>query len=712
MPQRAQQLNANADNATLAAGVTRFAAYNGRLGGAVGTLLTAENQTQVRIRNIAIVENLLVRVDTNSTSSASTVRTRVGGANGNLSVSIGAGASGEFEDSPGTPDNLVDGDQVNYQMINGGGGSLTLTVLGVTFGTFVNMVSMIMVTGSSAITRGSTVFHPVNGTILPQATESERQYTIRFATDLDRLTYFLSSNATGNGGTGRLRVNTADGNNNISYAGGATGEFEDITNTDTLAAADIIDYETDVAGGGMPNDITLQKIQMRMTTAPTNSQISMSSEGGIGTISGLVRFYTIMGTALTAATEAFAQCKIRGGQYNAENLFVRVNANSLDASATIRTRIDGADGNLVVTFTTTLTGIQEDQVNLDLLDPAAEVNYEIDTSAAGAGSITPDIIVIQLQLLENINAKQIRTSMYSSRALGSTRQVPGKVTEPFRSFFVKAPGEPAVVVPTININTIFMSTTMYSTYDRSFRRLLPGIVTEPFESFVTMPDILTHVSPNVRTELVLMATTMYSTYARGHRRLMPGVVTEPFRSFRTQVESVTENVRTANVFMATTMYSTYAREHRRLLPGVITEPFVSFRTPVPGEPPPATININTIFMATSMYSTYARGVRRLLPEAVEMFPRTFFTEGPPPAISVSLVFPRMPKIVDIVREPYRTFFTNPPPPAISVFLLLPRMPKILEGMRDRNRTFFIVIPGGAPVVVRVRYLGDGIAITF
>ena len=578
---RVIQITASALANNIVAGNTSFAGLGGH------STNSLELNARTRVFNTLTWRNLYVRVVTNATTAASTVISRRNGANGNQSVTVGSGATGEFEDTVNT-DSLTDGNQANYQFVAGTGGNVSWSVFSSILEQTTTMTSVVRGEGPEFLERGTTNYSVVAGNTDTSTTESERQYTIRTAGTSSRLQFRLSLNATANGGTVTFRLNGAAGNQSVSFAGGATGDFEDSVNTDTLAAGDEIDYELDINGGGMPDNVNFTHVQTRLEVSESEGNSYLAIAGGTFLQpDGNIRFVTSSGDIDDTPTESRTQTKVRGitgGVLNAINFFVRVFANSLDGNMVYRHRINAGDGNLIVTVGSGATGAFEDQTNTDTLIDDDEINYEHDGTGSTVGVIEHSVIAIQLQVVsDNIHSKFLRTTMYSALGARSERRlVPGIVTEPFRSFYLPTPGPAAA--PTININTIFMSTTMYSTYDRAFRRLLPGIVTEPFRSF---------------------------------------------------------------------------------------------RLPLIGQVPP-TININTIFMGTTMYSTYARGVRRLLPGAAETFPKSFFTKGPPPAISVFILFPRMPMIPEIISE--------------------------------RNRTFFIIIPGGA--VVRVRYLGDGIAITF
>ena len=75
-------------------------------------------------------KNLFVRVITNTRVDATTVSTRKGGADANLNISIGAAATGTFEDTVNT-DSFLAADLHQYRVSVGvGAGTVTITIIG------------------------------------------------------------------------------------------------------------------------------------------------------------------------------------------------------------------------------------------------------------------------------------------------------------------------------------------------------------------------------------------------------------------------------------------------------------------------------------------------------------------------------------------------------------------------------------------------------
>ena len=75
--------------------------------------------TQILYRSPGTLSKLYVRVTANSNVGSVTLRVRKNGANGNMFVTIPAGATGAFEDTVNT-DTVAAGDKLNYQSTTGG----------------------------------------------------------------------------------------------------------------------------------------------------------------------------------------------------------------------------------------------------------------------------------------------------------------------------------------------------------------------------------------------------------------------------------------------------------------------------------------------------------------------------------------------------------------------------------------------------------------
>ena len=185
------------------------------------------------------------------------------------------------------------------------------------------------------------------------------------------------------GGTGG--INGANGNIAMQYNASATGLVEDATNTDAVVDTDEANWMWDQGGGSGTITMRIAKIEISGTD---QYPILMGNAADVQN-AGLTWYHPISGRAHPSeTTEADAQAKSNGA-LSLSDLYGYVSAFSLIAGElTVRTRINGADGNLVLAFSA--TGQLADTSNSDSVADDDEVNYSFVTGGV-AGAVTPRV---------------------------------------------------------------------------------------------------------------------------------------------------------------------------------------------------------------------------------------------------------------------------------------------------------------------------------
>lgn len=345
----------------------------------------AEADTQNRARSAYTLSDLLVRVINNSVTAASTVRSRVNGANGNQSVSIGASATGVFEDITNT-DTIASGDLINSQLVVGSTGTeIELSIVSYTLEDATATTYILVAFGTEPRPRGQTRFMAVGGRTDPFSFEFNNDYNLRVDTTFSNLRIFVSSNGIQDPSTLTFRIAGANGNQSISIGASASGEFEDITNNDVVSANTLIAHQL-ITGAGQSGDpsLVLEQVQLKGdgVDRPT---LRMGSAVGQG--DGLIRFVGMEAPNLAEGVESATQLDVRH-VYDVRNLFVKGSSNTLNGATTFTLRQNGVDTILSVSIGATASGNFEDITNEVALDATDEINTEIDTTASTAGSIT------------------------------------------------------------------------------------------------------------------------------------------------------------------------------------------------------------------------------------------------------------------------------------------------------------------------------------
>lgn len=231
-----QFVSANDGNPAYSASTTSYQFLSGDVG-----VDTTENRVKMQIDVPGKFRNFQVLVAVNTRSTTNTFRTRVNNANGNQLLSVTSGSTGLFEDVSNN-DVVVAFDDVNYEVVIGSGsGNLGPRTMSITFVTTgeekSNVFASIM--GGQSKTAGQTLNSCIGGMIaVAISTEATVQQDTNFNFTATRLKCYINTNPFSGTSTFKFRKNGADGNQTISIGAGATGFFEDTTNSDICLGTD------------------------------------------------------------------------------------------------------------------------------------------------------------------------------------------------------------------------------------------------------------------------------------------------------------------------------------------------------------------------------------------------------------------------------------------------------------------------------------------
>ena len=347
---------------------------------------SSEAQVQRTVREAGTYSKLCTKIFTNGITASSSVVFRKNGANGNQSITIPASTTGEFEDASNT-DAVVAGDLVNTLFVAGGSGTSVRPN---------SIVSLFAATSQTAnhhaqqsytlSTASTTFFVKIVGAAAtnPGTTEANQQLKAKAAGTWRNLNVIVFTNGRGTATDFGTRINGANGSMSVSVPGGATGQFEDTTNDDTIAVDDLIcRYATTGTGGGSINAIVAQTFETTdgstLLAAGFNAQtVNFGSTWYLG-VAG------VPGNVVTTEAEASHRLQLSAvlSQY-----VVRVSTNTLNAATSWRLRVNGADGNGSISIPSSTTGWFEDASNNDTVAATDLLCYQLDTTASGSGALT------------------------------------------------------------------------------------------------------------------------------------------------------------------------------------------------------------------------------------------------------------------------------------------------------------------------------------
>lgn len=257
--------------------------------GAFAGVQSAANQgtTENRFQNYASVAGtmsaLYSNVVVNGRSSTSTVRSRVGGANGNMTLSITAGATGLFQDT-GNSDTLAAGDLMNYSMTNGTGtGNIEYRLISTEFSNSSNSALVAWAHGDTGLVQAHalTAYISVGAwNSTSDGTETGVRSQAIAAFTASKLSVRLDSNNNNGTSTITLRANAADTTLLVSIGAGVSGRINDLVNTPAIALNDLLTFGI-VTGGTAGNIFDLRTITFAATYASSASLKDIMKCGGV-----------------------------------------------------------------------------------------------------------------------------------------------------------------------------------------------------------------------------------------------------------------------------------------------------------------------------------------------------------------------------------------------------------------------------------------------
>lgn len=362
--------------------------------GDVRTTLTTEAWAQALARDSYTLSDLFVRVKTNALTGATTIKSRIGGADGNQVISIGAAATGAFTDAVNT-DSLVSGNLFCTQAVTAAGGTeIIFTIFSYILSTASNTTPILAASGGYYQWPYANQYPTIGGDardVNGYPTEASAYYKFRVSAILSNLRVYVGQNSASSTTTIKSRINAANGNQALSVGATATGSFEDAVNTDSIVIGNNVNLHLNYPSSG--NSFQISIFQLKSTSA--GKQVLLNAPfPGREIADGLTRYLAIEGRLEEATSEGNTQLTARA-VFTAKNMYVNVYDNDLNGATTLRMRKNGGDGNLLVSMPAATAGQFEDLVNSDSFIATDSLNWKLITG----GSVNDiDLLIIGFEL--------------------------------------------------------------------------------------------------------------------------------------------------------------------------------------------------------------------------------------------------------------------------------------------------------------------------
>lgn len=322
---------------TLSAGSTTYVALVPSV--ETGTS-SATNRT--RVRQASTWDNFGLRVTSNAASGSGLWTLQEDGVDTGITISIGAGATGDFSATGGSIH--VDGTtSLGWKCVAGTGGATLISALWCSSeADAAEAVTQLGVHQSSAlkISPGVTTYLNVSGSRTVNTTERKGQLRVPFAATWEGLEVIKVGTVTTGTVAVKSRVNGADGNQVLNWAASGSASQEDTTHSDTLAAGDLIDWQIAVGAGTGDWETERWCSRLRNTTGEFLMVAAAGAGGGYNIGTGTM-YIPVAGEIRAVASEAEAALTALF-DFAAKGLFVDIGDNTSSSGATFRMRVNGA----------------------------------------------------------------------------------------------------------------------------------------------------------------------------------------------------------------------------------------------------------------------------------------------------------------------------------------------------------------------------------
>ena len=350
--------------------------------GAVSHNQTSETVAEAKFQHAGTLSGMSIYIITNSRSASCTLKLRKNGADGNQSITIGAGVTGIFEDTSNT-DTLAANDEVCYEfdVSSGSGTILPLSVCThyeATTDTVVKAVSLFTYNLFSTAT-SYTGFPTEPIQHADRGSEASRIYTAQTAFTCDHLAVYVSSNSKAGNVTFKVRKNGADGNQSLTIGTGATGWFEDSSNSDSFSIGDEFAIENETLGTG---SFIVLRTDINIITTGTEVPYSAGNDTGLYAAESstvYIPVFPYISATDTAGYRLYPQLA-----FTAKRFSVHIAVSTTTATTTINFLIDGVAGNQTLSVGAGVSGLFEDTSNTDAIGATDGISIEID-SPSGSG---------------------------------------------------------------------------------------------------------------------------------------------------------------------------------------------------------------------------------------------------------------------------------------------------------------------------------------
>lgn len=211
-------------------------------------------------------------------------------------------------------------------------------------------------------------------------------FTIREAGTISRLWSYCSVDGTGSSTTFTIYKNGSS--TAVTHTSTAAGYFEDASNSVAVSAGDTI--YIDVLYGSSPRDRAFSGIGFMFEATNSGDSVGMygsyDADGFGHNTASASRYYKVGSSLGNQPSDNESSRQLWDINATWSDLTWYVTSNSRTTTTTAVSRINGADGNQTINYTSGQTGIKTDASNTDTVTAGDEINWQW-TNSTGTGTI-------------------------------------------------------------------------------------------------------------------------------------------------------------------------------------------------------------------------------------------------------------------------------------------------------------------------------------
>jgi len=319
--------------------------------------LTVQADAQTKLNRGTAWSSMYIQLTANTSASTSIAYFQKDGVNGNASISIPAAATGRFENTTAF-DSVASGQVVGIYFDRGG--TSTISNLGSYCDESRNINTVGCFGSNNFNTASSTIEVPQIGLLRSSGVGANGRVPNLAAMTSRNLQCYVSSNTCSTTTVIQQRINNANATPSISVVAGATGRFENTTDTQAYAVNDELYYQV-IRGTGVGNFIMTVIAQDQQYPTPTQ-QIYQMEVTGRAWNSTLPVYTHPTGSFTTTGFESNVQMKLLGtGRIS--KFYSRLSSNAATDTVTWTLRKNAASTSLATTYAAGVSGTVSDTVD-------------------------------------------------------------------------------------------------------------------------------------------------------------------------------------------------------------------------------------------------------------------------------------------------------------------------------------------------------------